>query len=166
MSSSSRDITPLVTAPRWTPRPSPTTTTTVEIKSLASEEDDVSFSSPSMDRRSFPFSSFASSSQPDHHDHKAPSFASDDPVGKSVVDQMGKLGGDDHKGSSSFDRDGICLTWKDLRVTASDRKNGNPMILLDGLTGYAEPGQVLAIMGPSGCGKSTLLDALAGMFNG
>ncbi|KAA8536436.1 hypothetical protein F0562_028914 [Nyssa sinensis] len=57
--------------------------------------------------------------------------------------------------------DGIFLTWKDLWVTVADRKSGSRSIL-QGLTGYARPGQVLAIMGPSGCGKSTLLDALAG----
>ncbi|XP_019420525.1 PREDICTED: ABC transporter G family member 11-like isoform X2 [Lupinus angustifolius] len=56
---------------------------------------------------------------------------------------------------------GICLTWKDLYVTASVGRNGRRPIL-QGLTGYAKPGQLLAIMGPSGCGKSTLLDALAG----
>lgn len=56
---------------------------------------------------------------------------------------------------------GICLTWKDLWVTASTGKNES-ISILQGLTGYAKPGQLLAIMGPSGCGKSTLLDALAG----
>lgn len=56
---------------------------------------------------------------------------------------------------------GVYLTWKDISVTVSHGKGGQHMIL-DGLTGYAEPQEVLAIMGPSGCGKSTLLDALAG----
>jgi ABC-type transport system involved in cytochrome bd biosynthesis fused ATPase/permease subunit len=58
--------------------------------------------------------------------------------------------------------DGTSLTWKDIWVnTISNGKNGNKSIL-QGLTGYAKPGQLLAIMGPSGCGKSTLLDTLAG----
>ncbi|KAK7400336.1 hypothetical protein VNO78_11542 [Psophocarpus tetragonolobus] len=56
---------------------------------------------------------------------------------------------------------GICLTWKDVWVNASNRKGGSKS-LLQSLTGYAKPGQLLAIMGPSGCGKSTLLDTLAG----
>uniref|UniRef100_A0A7C8YK39 ABC transporter domain-containing protein n=2 Tax=Opuntia streptacantha TaxID=393608 RepID=A0A7C8YK39_OPUST len=56
---------------------------------------------------------------------------------------------------------GVYLTWKDLSVTISHGKGGQHRIL-DGLTGYAEPQEVLAIMGPSGCGKSTLLDVLAG----
>ncbi|XP_050894621.1 ABC transporter G family member 1 isoform X2 [Lathyrus oleraceus] len=56
---------------------------------------------------------------------------------------------------------GVCLSWKDLWVTVSGSKNESKSIL-EGLTGYAKPGQVLAIMGPSGSGKSTLLDALAG----
>jgi ABC-type multidrug transport system ATPase subunit len=38
----------------------------------------------------------------------------------------------------------------------------NRKLILQGLTGYAQPGKLLAVMGPSGCGKSTLLDALAG----
>ncbi|PSS26198.1 ABC transporter G family member 11 like [Actinidia chinensis var. chinensis] len=55
----------------------------------------------------------------------------------------------------------VFLTWVDLWVTVSNGKDGNKPIL-QGLTGYARPGEVLGIMGPSGCGKSTLLDALSG----
>ncbi|XP_041015442.1 ABC transporter G family member 1-like [Juglans microcarpa x Juglans regia] len=62
------------------------------------------------------------------------------------------------------DDDGVFLTWKDLSVTVSNGKRGTKSILQD-LTGYARPGELLAIMGPSGCGKSTLLDALAGRLD-
>ncbi|KAF7127900.1 hypothetical protein RHSIM_Rhsim11G0138700 [Rhododendron simsii] len=55
---------------------------------------------------------------------------------------------------------GISLTWEDLWVTVPDAK-GSRRPIIKGLTGYAQPGEILAIMGPSGCGKSTLLDALA-----
>ncbi|XP_027347919.1 ABC transporter G family member 11-like [Abrus precatorius] len=72
------------------------------------------------------------------------------------------IGGGEASGlNDQIEEMGICLTWKDLWVTASMGKNGSKSIL-QGLTGYAKPGQLLAIMGPSGCGKSTLLDALAG----
>ncbi|CAL9159697.1 unnamed protein product [Musa hybrid cultivar] len=52
------------------------------------------------------------------------------------------------------------LTWKDLTVTVT-LGNGETHRVLEGLTGYAEPGTLTALMGPSGSGKSTLLDALA-----
>ncbi|OWM63616.1 hypothetical protein CDL15_Pgr008159 [Punica granatum] len=55
---------------------------------------------------------------------------------------------------------GVYITWEDLGVTVSNGRKGSKPIL-QGLTGYARPGELLAIMGPSGCGKSTLLDALA-----
>uniref|UniRef100_A0A164XMZ5 ABC transporter domain-containing protein n=1 Tax=Daucus carota subsp. sativus TaxID=79200 RepID=A0A164XMZ5_DAUCS len=62
------------------------------------------------------------------------------------------------------DGSGIHITWKDVWVTVPSKKGGRRPIL-QGLTGYVEPGQSLAIMGPSGCGKSTLLDTLAAMRN-
>ncbi|KAI3936137.1 hypothetical protein MKW92_041229 [Papaver armeniacum] len=57
----------------------------------------------------------------------------------------------------------VVLTWEDLcvRVPSSSSK-GDDKAIIEGLNGYAQPGEILAIMGPSGCGKSTLLDALAG----
>ena len=57
---------------------------------------------------------------------------------------------------------GVVLSWEDLWVSAEGGKAGRVPILC-GVSGYARPGEVLAIMGPSGCGKSTLLDSLAGM---
>ncbi|KAM7474861.1 hypothetical protein LguiB_022104 [Lonicera macranthoides] len=44
---------------------------------------------------------------------------------------------------------GVKLTWENLWVNVSDGKSGSKSIL-QGLTGYARPGEVLAVMGPSG----------------
>ncbi|KAI3896292.1 hypothetical protein MKW92_023054 [Papaver armeniacum] len=68
---------------------------------------------------------------------------------------------------SSYTETGVLLTWEDLWVTVPSSGSGsstdnNGRALLQGLNGYAQPSEILAIMGPSGSGKSTLLDALAG----
>ncbi|KAI8536291.1 hypothetical protein RHMOL_Rhmol10G0246000 [Rhododendron molle] len=72
-------------------------------------------------------------------------------------------GGGSRGGAVGLKGNEIFLTWKDLWVTVPDKKGGRRAIL-QGVTGYVEPGEVLPIMGPSGCGKSTLLDTLAENF--
>lgn len=52
------------------------------------------------------------------------------------------------------------LTWQDLTVMVT-MGDGETQNVLEGLTGYAEPGSLTALMGPSGSGKSTMLDALS-----
>ncbi|KAI3910061.1 hypothetical protein MKW92_042015 [Papaver armeniacum] len=58
----------------------------------------------------------------------------------------------------------VVLTWEDLCVRVPSG-SGNDKTIIEGLNGYAQPGEVLAIMGPSGSGKSTLLDTLAGRLS-
>lgn len=64
---------------------------------------------------------------------------------------------------SDNNKRGMYLVWEDLTVVVPNFGNGHTRRLLDGLSGFAEPNRIMAIMGPSGSGKSTLLDALAGL---
>lgn len=72
---------------------------------------------------------------------------------------------------------GASLHWRDLTVTVplerrarreADIEKGrtSTKVILDHVSGYVQPGQVLFIMGPSGSGKSTILDALADRVKG
>ncbi|KAI3931027.1 hypothetical protein MKW92_022722 [Papaver armeniacum] len=91
---------------------------------------------------------------------------------ESPLPTQNELGNGRQRGSfrdtSSCTGAEVFLTWDDLWVTvpsssgSGTRGKNNGKALLQGLNGYAQPGEILAIMGPSGCGKSTLLDALAG----
>lgn len=55
------------------------------------------------------------------------------------------------------------LAWEDLTAVLPNFGNGPTKRLINGLTGYALPGRIMAVMGPSGSGKSTFLDSLAGL---
>ncbi|OGM46050.1 ABC transporter [Aspergillus bombycis] len=53
------------------------------------------------------------------------------------------------------------FTWDNLTVTVKDRRTKGPRNLIEGCSGTAHHGQLIALMGPSGCGKTTLLNVLA-----
>ncbi|KAJ9181080.1 hypothetical protein P3X46_009247 [Hevea brasiliensis] len=67
----------------------------------------------------------------------------------------------------------MSLVWEDITVMADNNsysrlltsKAAKGRKLLNGLSGFALPCRIMAIMGPSGSGKSTLLDSLAGRLS-
>jgi len=55
------------------------------------------------------------------------------------------------------------LIWKNVTSTITvGRRKKKTRKLLNNVSGYVRPGQLLAIMGPSGAGKTTMLNLLAG----
>ncbi|XP_062149443.1 ABC transporter G family member 1-like isoform X1 [Alnus glutinosa] len=165
----SSNKTPSTEVPRWTPKASPSRSLLKEAvtsagvadlemqrsTSVASEDADGDGSLSSTVDKIFPFTIAGfNPGRPQSDIHEAaPSLR----FGSEVAGNYVRAG-------SVSKREGVFLTWKELRVTVGDGKRGR-LPILQGLTGYAQPGEVLAIMGPSGCGKSTLLDSLAGRLS-
>eukprot|EP00898_Chlorokybus_atmophyticus_P003098 jgi/Chlat1/378/Chrsp10S01493 len=59
----------------------------------------------------------------------------------------------------------VCYSIETATKEALGSKTKRKRLLISGVTGYAVPGTVTAVMGPSGAGKTTLLDILAGVKN-
>ncbi|KAI9981531.1 hypothetical protein PInf_009284 [Phytophthora infestans] len=61
----------------------------------------------------------------------------------------------------------VTVAFKDLWYTVPDPANPKETIdLLKGISGYARPGTITALMGSSGAGKTTLMDVIAGRKTG
>ncbi|CAK4777388.1 unnamed protein product, partial [Aphanomyces euteiches] len=61
----------------------------------------------------------------------------------------------------------VTLVFKDLHYFVPNPTKGEPELeLLKGVSGYALPGTVTALMGSSGAGKTTLMDVIAGRKTG
>jgi ABC-type multidrug transport system ATPase subunit/ABC-type multidrug transport system permease subunit len=59
----------------------------------------------------------------------------------------------------------MSIVFQDMKYTVELPENKGSKVLLQGISGYASPGRMLALMGASGAGKTTLLDVLSSRKN-
>ena len=78
-----------------------------------------------------------------------------------VIDVQGQkkgLGGAKSSAKASFQLAALpftpaTLAWKDIKYTVYIGKEKTPKVLLNHISGYAEPGKLTALMGASGAGS-------------
>jgi len=57
------------------------------------------------------------------------------------------------------------VSLRDVRkLFAATRRDADPVTALAGVSLYAAPGEIVAVVGPSGCGKTTLLELVCGLI--
>lgn len=62
-------------------------------------------------------------------------------------------------GNNSENEKRVFLKWENLNYTVNE--NGKLNKVLKGVSGFANPGEILAVMGSSGSGKTSLLSILS-----
>jgi ABC-type multidrug transport system ATPase subunit len=69
------------------------------------------------------------------------------------------IGQSEEEALASLAKSESIFTWKDVKYTVPFR--GEQKQLLNGISGYAKPGKMVALVGASGAGKTTLLNTLS-----
>ena len=95
----------------------------------------------------------------------APVKVADEESGQSETEKEQDLGRTMTNGQSeeealaSLAKSESVFTWKDVKYSVPFR--GEQKQILSGVSGYAKPGKMVALMGASGAGKTTLLNTLS-----